>query len=87
MRLLVFVAEAQAEISGRRLVINGAGARWSAAHRSRRGRRAGVRGFVLIARTAGLVAHLAEEAAHPIGLPRVWLEVEGARAALRLNAR
>ena len=34
-----------------------------------------VRGFVLIARTAGLVAHLAEEAEQPIGLP-LWLEVE-----------
>jgi citrate synthase len=28
-----------------------------------------VRGFALIARTAGLVAHLAEEADHPIGRP------------------
>jgi citrate synthase len=34
-----------------------------------------VRGFVLIARTAGLVAQLAEEARHPIGRP-LWLEVE-----------
>ena len=34
-----------------------------------------VRGFVLIARTAGLVAHLAEEARHPIGR-RLWLETE-----------
>jgi hypothetical protein len=34
-----------------------------------------VRGVVLIARTAGLVAHLAEEAAHPIGMP-LWLEAE-----------
>jgi citrate synthase len=34
-----------------------------------------VRGFVLIARTAGLVAHLAEEVEHPIGM-RLWQEVE-----------
>ena len=45
--------------------------------RARRPRRAAgsVRGFVLIARTAGLVAHLAEEAEQPIGMP-LWLEVE-----------
>ena len=34
-----------------------------------------VRGVVLIARTVGLVAHLAEEADRPIGMP-LWLEVE-----------
>jgi citrate synthase len=34
-----------------------------------------VRGVVLIARTAGLVAHLAEEARHPIGRS-LWLETE-----------
>jgi citrate synthase len=74
MRLLRFVAEAQAEINGRRLVINGAGA--GGALLIDLGVPPGsVRGFVLIARTAGLVAHLAEEAAHPIGLP-LWLEVE-----------
>lgn len=73
-RLLVLVADAQAARTGRRLPVNGAGA-------------AGavlvdlgvppdsVRGFVLIARTAGLVAHLAEEARHPIGR-RLWLETE-----------
>ena len=42
-----------------------------------------VRGFVLIARTAGLVAHLVEEAETPIGLP-LWLEVEE-RAAHSLD--
>jgi citrate synthase len=74
LRLLAHVADAQERAKGRRLPINGAGA-------------AGavlvdlgvppdsVRGFVLIARTAGLVAHLAEEARHPIGRP-LWLEVE-----------
>jgi citrate synthase len=34
-----------------------------------------VRAVVLIARTAGLVAHLAEEARHPIGRS-VWLELD-----------
>jgi hypothetical protein len=34
-----------------------------------------VRGVVLIARTAGLVGHLAEEADAPLGMP-LWLEVE-----------
>ncbi len=74
LRLLRFVADAQEESTGRRLPINGAGAGGAmlidlgVAPDS-------VRGFVLIARTAGLVAHLAEEARHPIGLP-LWLEVE-----------
>ena len=36
---------------------------------------ASVRGFVLIARTAGLVAHLVEEAEQPIGMP-LYLEVD-----------
>jgi citrate synthase len=74
LRLLTFVADAHEEASGHHLPVNGAGA-------------AGallvdlglpptsVRGFVLIARTAGLVAHLVEEAEHPIGLP-LWREVE-----------
>jgi citrate synthase len=74
MRLLQFVADAQADIRGRRLVINGAGA--GGALLVDLGVPPGsVRGFVLIARTAGLVAHLAEEATHPIGRP-LWLEVE-----------
>ena len=74
MRLLRFVADAHTEIRGRRLVINGAGA--GGALLIDLGVPPGsVRGFVLIARTAGLVAHLAEEAEHPIGLP-LWLEVE-----------
>jgi citrate synthase len=74
LRLLRFVAEAQEQATGRRLPINGAGAGGAllvdlgVAPDS-------VRGFVLIARTAGIVAHLAEEAQHPIGLP-LWLEIE-----------
>lgn len=61
-------------MSGRQLVINGAGA--GGALLIDLGIPPGsVRGFVLIARTAGLVAHLAEEAEHPIGLP-LWLDIE-----------
>ena len=72
--LLTHVADAYADASGRRLPINGAGAAGAALLDV--GVPAGsVRGFVLIARTAGLVAHLAEEAEDPIG-PRLWHEVE-----------
>jgi citrate synthase len=74
LRLLQFVAQAHADIRGRRLAINGAGA--AGALLLDVGVPPGsVRGFVLIARTAGLVAHLAEEATHPIGRP-LWLDVE-----------
>jgi citrate synthase len=74
LRLLRFVAAAYEQASGRRLPINGAGAAGALlvdlgiAPRD-------VRGFVLIARTAGLVAHVAEEAERPIGM-RLWREVE-----------
>ena len=74
LRLLRLVADAHAEASGRRLPVNGAGAA-GALLVDLGVPPASVRGFVLIARTAGLVAHLAEEADHPIGLP-LWLEVE-----------
>lgn len=54
------------EITGRRLPIKGAGAGGAALVDA--GIPPGsVRGFALIARTAGLVAQLAEEADHPIG--------------------
>ncbi len=74
LRLLRFVAAAHEEASGKRLPINGAGA-GGAALVDVGVPPGSVRGFVLIARTAGLVAHLAEEAEHPIGRP-LWLEVE-----------
>jgi citrate synthase len=74
LRLLAFVAEAQEQASGRRLPINGAGA-GGALLVDLGLPPSSVRGFVLIARTAGLVAHLVEEAEHPIGMP-LWLEVE-----------
>jgi citrate synthase len=74
MRLLEWVRDVHAEQSGKRLPINGAGAA-GAALCDMAVPPTSVRGFVLIARTAGLVAHLAEEAVHPIGM-RLWQEVE-----------
>jgi len=75
MRLLRFVADAHAEASGRRLPINGAGAA-GAALVDIGIPPASVRGVVLVARTAGLVAHLTEEAEAPIGM-KLWHEAEG----------
>ena len=72
--LLRTVAEVHAAVSGKRLPINGAGAA-GAAFADLGFPPAIVRGFALMARTAGLVGHLAEEMADPIG-PRLWLEVE-----------
>ena len=75
LRLLELVAEVHEQASGRHLPINGAGAAGAALVDL--GIPPGsVRGFVLIGRTAGLVAHLAEEAENPIG-PSLWAEVEG----------
>jgi citrate synthase len=74
LRLLELVGAAHAELTGRRLPVNGAGA-GGAALLDVGLPATSVRGFVLIGRTAGLVAHLAEEAEHPLGLP-LWLEVE-----------
>ena len=74
LRLLAHVADAQERTKGRRLPINGAGA-GGAVLVDLGVPPDSVRGFVLIARTAGLVAQLAEEARHPIGRP-LWLEVE-----------
>ena len=68
LRLLEHVAAAHEQMTGRRLPINGAGAGGAALVDI--GIPPGsVRGFALIARTVGLVAHLAEEAEHPIGRP------------------
>jgi citrate synthase len=74
LRLLRLVAEVDEQATGRHLPINGAGA-GGAALVDVGVPPGSVRGFVLIARTAGLVAHLAEEAEHPIGMP-LWHEVE-----------
>lgn len=75
LRLLAFVAEANEARSGRRLPINGAGAAGAALVDCGLPP-AVIRGFVLIGRTAGLVAHLAEEVEDPLG-PRLWQEVDG----------
>ena len=75
LRLLEQVAISHADATGRNLPINGAGAA-GAALVDIGVPTSGVRGFALIARTAGLVAHLVEEAEHPIGR-RLWTELEG----------
>jgi citrate synthase len=68
MRLLEAVRAANDEISGKRLPINGAGAAGAAL--ADLGLPPDLaRGFALLARTAGLVGHLAEEARHPLGMP------------------
>ena len=74
LRLLRLVAGVHDAESGRHLPINGAGA-GGAALADCGIPPSSVRGFVLIARTAGLVGHLAEEVDDPIGMP-LWLEVE-----------
>jgi citrate synthase len=75
LRLLAEVADAHERQSGKHLPINGAGA-GGAALADLGLPSPVIRGFVLIGRTAGLVAHIAEENQDPIGLP-LWLEVEG----------
>ena len=68
LRALEFVAESAAGRAGRRLPINGAGAAGAAL--ADLGFAPGiVRGFALLARTAGVVAHLAEELERPLGMP------------------
>src|SRR4051794_3559765 len=74
LRMLRFVADAYQQETGTRLPINGAGA-GGAALVDIGIPPSSVRGVVLVARTAGLVAHLAEEARSPIGMP-LYLEVE-----------
>jgi citrate synthase len=68
LRALRMVESAQAQQSGRRLPINGAGAA-GAALADLGFDPAIVRGFALLARTAGVVAHLAEEMSQPLGMP------------------
>jgi citrate synthase len=74
LRLLRLVADVFADVTGRRLPINGAGAA-GAALADVGIPPSSVRPFVLIGRTAGLVAHLAEEASAPVGR-KLWLEIE-----------
>jgi crotonobetaine/carnitine-CoA ligase len=74
LRLLEHVAEVHRAAAGRELPINGAGAAGAAL--ADLGVPPGsVRGFVLIARTAGLVGQLAEEAEHPLAR-QLALEME-----------
>jgi citrate synthase len=68
LRALAMVADAQAARTGRPLPINGAGAA-GAALADIGFDPSIVRGFALLARTAGVVAHLAEEMERPIGMP------------------
>jgi citrate synthase len=68
MRALEFVAESAAGRAGRRLPINGAGAAGAALADLGFAPEI-VRGFALLARTAGVVAHLAEEMERPLGMP------------------
>ena len=72
--MLRTVAEAHAAATGKALPINGAGVA-GAAYADLGFPPEIVRGFALLARTAGLVGHLAEEMTDPIGL-RLWLDVE-----------
>jgi citrate synthase len=74
LRLLEHVADVNEERSGKHLPVNGAGA-GGAALVDLGLPPSSARGVVLIARTAGLVAHLVEEAEQPVGMP-LWLEVE-----------
>jgi citrate synthase len=74
LTLLRTVAEVHAAATGKALPINGAGVA-GAVFADLGFPPAIVRGFALLARTAGLVGHLAEEMEHPIGR-RLWLDVE-----------
>jgi len=74
LRLLRAVQAAAAEVTGRRLPINGAGAAGAAL--ADLGLPVAVaRGWALLARTAGLLGHLAEEMEHPLG-PGLYREVD-----------
>jgi citrate synthase len=68
------VADAHAAATGKRLPINGAGVA-GAAFADLGFPPEIVRGFALLARTAGIIGHLAEEMAEPIGR-QLWLDVE-----------
>jgi len=74
LRLLRIVADVQQQATGRALPINGAGVAGAAL--ADLGFKADiVRGFALIARTAGLVGHLAEGMERPIGF-KLYADVE-----------
>ena len=74
LKLLELVAAAHRAQTGKSLPINGAGAAGAAL--ADLGFPPFVaRAFALLARTAGLIGHLAEEAERPIGM-RLWMEVD-----------
>ena len=80
LRALRLVAAAHREATGKQLPINGAGVAGAALADLGFPARI-VRGMALLARTAGLVAHLEEEHERPLGMP-LFLDVErGARAS------
>ena len=74
LRLLDLLAAEHRAATGKSLPINGAGAA-GAALADMGFPRPVAHGFALLSRTAGLVGHLAEEAADPIGM-RLWKEVD-----------
>jgi citrate synthase len=74
LRLLREVAAAHRETTGKPLPINGAGVAGAALADLGFPARL-MRGFALLARTAGLVGHLAEEMEQPIGMP-LYREVD-----------
>jgi citrate synthase len=74
LRLLELVAAAHHQATGKQLPINGAGAA-GAALADLGFPPTIARGFALLARTAGLVGHLAEERERPIGM-RLWKEID-----------
>ena len=73
LRLLEAVRAAHEQRSGRRLPINGAGAAGAAL--ADLGLAGSARGFALLARVAGLLGHLAEEAERPLG-PQLYRELD-----------
>jgi citrate synthase len=84
LRLLELVAAAHQAESGKALPINGAGAAGAALADLGFPPHLG-RCFALLARTAGLIGHLAEEAQRPIGM-RLWKDIDR-RAADRRGPR
>jgi citrate synthase len=74
LRALRIVADVSEQQTGRRLPINGAGAAGAALADLGFEWRI-IRGFTLLARTAGILGHLSEEMHQSMGMP-LWQEVE-----------
>lgn len=74
LSLFAAIGRVHAEILGRELPLNGAGV--AGASLADAGLPLGLlRGFALLARTAGLIGHLAEEQEHPVA-PAMYMEVD-----------